>query len=46
MVVDVLEQIVALPGVFVGLPQFLNYLLVAVDLVVESLVVLEAGGLL
>ena len=43
MVVDVLEQIFALPGVLIGLAQLFDDLLVAVDLVVESFVLLEAG---
>lgn len=44
MVIDVLEQILALAGVLVGLAQLFDDLLVAVDLVVESFVLLEAGG--
>ena len=43
MVVDVLEQIFCLPRVLIGLAQLLNDLLIAVDLVVESFVLLEAG---
>ena len=46
MVVDVLEQIFALPGVLIGLAQLFDDLLVAVDLVVESFVLLEAGSVI